>query len=390
MIEFHDIRSFGVALAIGLMLGFEREHHEWHDHARDQPAGTRTFAVLSVAGALCASIDRLVIAAGLLSAALLIAVGYWRSGPESLGLTTEVSALASFLLGALSLTNDTLAVSVASALALLLVSKQRMRRLVREVVTSEEVADVARWFVLAFVVLPLLPDKGYGPAHSMNPTRIWELVLLLTGVGWFGYIATRAVGERHGLLVVGATGGFVSGAATTLSLARIAKTDPALRTSALGGALLAGVATCVQLTLMTWIALPRFGQRMVGPMMAGALALLATAWFVDRSGRSAEPLAAGEPLSRRPLALKGSLVAAAILAMTIGVSRILVDRIGTSVALAVTAASGLADAHSASLSAVALVRDDVISRSTGVGFVGAALAANTVTKLVAAAVAGGR
>ncbi len=261
--------------------------------------------------------------------------------------------------------------------------------MVREVVTEAEVTDAVRWFVLAFVVLPLMPNKGYGPSASINPARIWTLVLLLSGVGWFGYIATRIVGDRRGLLVVGATGGFVSGAATTLGLARIARSDPALRMSALGGSLLASVATCVQLAVLTWVAVPRFGLTLLPPMAVGSLLLAATALLVDRRSPKLET---GNPglSGRRPLALKGSLMAAAVLGTTIAVSRILVDQLGDSVVLAVSAASGLADAHAASLSAAALVRDDVISGKSGTWFVGVALAANTVTKLVAATAAGGR
>ncbi len=116
--------------------------------------------------------------------------------PNHTGMTTEFTAIVCFLLGALCWTDARLAVSVASIIALLLESKEWTRKLVRDIVTGAEVIDAARWFVLAFVILPLIPDRSIGPNGLVNPARVWELVVLLTAVGWFGYIATRAVGEK--------------------------------------------------------------------------------------------------------------------------------------------------------------------------------------------------
>ncbi len=101
MIAIDDFRAFAVALAIGLVLGFEREHHEWREHEQSTTAGTRTFAVVTVAGTIAASLDPVVVAAGVLAVSVLVAVGYMRSGSEHIGLTTEAATLAAFLLGAL-------------------------------------------------------------------------------------------------------------------------------------------------------------------------------------------------------------------------------------------------------------------------------------------------
>jgi uncharacterized membrane protein (DUF4010 family) len=389
---FTDLRALAIALAIGLLLGFEREHHQWREHAEDVAAGTRTFAIVALSGAVAAAVSPLAIAAGILSTGVLVSVGYWRSSQNHRGLTSEFTAIVCFLLGALCWTDARLAVSVASIIALLLESKQWTRKLVRETVTGPEVVDAARWFVLAFVILPLVPDRPLGPGGLVNPARVWELVVLLTAVGWFGYIATRAVGERRGLLVVGATGGFVSGAATTASLARLSKQDATQRTPALGGAVLASASTCIQLVVLTMVAAPSFGKLLLAPMITGTVVLSITAWAIVHFGAEPDPVEsnATQALNRRPLALAASLAGAAVLTTTIVASRYLVDRLGTSVALGASAASGLADAHSASLSAALLVREHTIDPSTGLGFVGAALAANTLTKMIGAFTGGGR
>ena len=45
-----------------------------------------------------------------------------------------------------------------------------------------ELEDAIKFFVVAFVILPLLPDQGR--ADVLNPAKIWLLVVLLTGIGW--------------------------------------------------------------------------------------------------------------------------------------------------------------------------------------------------------------
>ena len=83
----------------------------------------------------------------------------------------------------------------------------------------------------------------------LNPSKVWLLVVLLTGIGWVGYIGVRALGPQRGLLVTGLAGGFVSATATTASMGRIGRTaeDPRVP---LAGALAASLATFLQLLVV--------------------------------------------------------------------------------------------------------------------------------------------
>ena len=104
-----------------------------------------------------------------------------------------------------------MAVALAVVVAGLL-SKARIHHFAREVVSEVGVEDAIRFLVVAFVILPLLPDRNLGPYGVLNPSKVWLLVVLLTGIGWFGYIGVRALGREQGLLVTGLAGGFVSAA----------------------------------------------------------------------------------------------------------------------------------------------------------------------------------
>lgn len=346
-------------------------------------------AIVALAGAVAAYLDVVVVAAGVIAVASLLALGYWRSPADQLGQTTEFASLVCFLLGALCQQDARLAAGLAAGMAVLLESKERTQSLLRDVVTPLEVEDAVRWFALAFVVYPLVPDGPFGPEDAFNPSQTWRLLVILTGIGWIGHIATRAVGDRRGMLVAGAAGGFVSGAATTASLARIAKQNPAVASAALGGMLLASVATCIQLLVMVSITDRSLGEAIFGPMMAGAVTLTTVALLVVRRHPSVDPTAEIQPVERRPLAMKESLTAAALLTVTLVVSTFFARRLGSTAVMASSAAVGFADAHSPALAAASLTSDGVISHSAALKAIGIGLATNTCTKITLAVAGGG-
>jgi hypothetical protein len=222
--NWQQVQPFLVALAIGLLLGFERER----SHSRRLSAGSRSFALLSLLGAVAAEFGQWVVLAGLVGVAALMALAYFRTNDEDPGTTTEIAALVTYLLGALAHTRPAVAVALAVLVAGLLLSKDRIHRFARDIVSEVELEDAIKFFVVAFVILPLLPDRPLGPYGVLNPSKVWLLVVLLTGIGWVGYIGVRALGPQRGLLVTGLAGGFVSATATTASMGRIGRTaaDP--------------------------------------------------------------------------------------------------------------------------------------------------------------------
>ena len=126
--DWQQIQPFLVALAIGLLIGLERER----SHIRKIPAGSRSFALLSLAGVVSASFDEWVVVAGLVGVSALVALSYFRTSAEDAGITTAIAALVAYLLGALALTRPALAVALAVVVAGLLVSKARIHHFARE------------------------------------------------------------------------------------------------------------------------------------------------------------------------------------------------------------------------------------------------------------------
>lgn len=390
--SWQQIEPFLVALAIGLLLGLERER----SHTRKLPAGSRSFALLSLAGAVAAGFGQWVIVVGFLGVGALIALAYFRTSAEDPGTTTATAALVAYLLGALAYSRPALAVALAVVVAGLLVSKNRIHRFARDIMTEVELEDAIKFLVVAFVILPLLPDRGLGPYPYgvLNPEKVWLLVVLLTGIGWVGYIGVRALGPERGLLITGIAGGFVSATATTASMARLSRTTASVR-APLASALLASLATFVQLLIVIAVVDAQVLQRLWPPVAAGAAVLVVIAAVVYRraglpEGDPSPEQDTGAKAASRPFALRPALILAAVLTLALLVGRWGADVLGSRGAVLAAFAAGLADAHAGSVAAASLAAKGDISVDTALLAVAAALGSNLIVKTVLAFTAGGR
>jgi uncharacterized membrane protein (DUF4010 family) len=221
-------RDFGIALLIGVLIGIEREKRK----AREpQPGigGIRTFILIAEAGAVSAWVSRHVDApwpflVTLLGVAALLVTSYLVearvTAGQSAGLTTEMAALTTCLLGGLCLFGfPELAVALAIVTATVLAFKEPIHGLV-ERIGSEDLYAGLKLLVASFIVLPLLPNRPVDPWGALNPYQLWWLVILISGLSLVGYVAMRWVGPERGTALTGFFGGLASSTAVTLTFAR--------------------------------------------------------------------------------------------------------------------------------------------------------------------------
>lgn len=390
--------AFVYSIAIGLLIGIERERS--HRGGPRQALGSRTFALLAAAGTLGALLGTWVVVAGAVVVGGMIIAGYRRTNNEDPGTTTEVTAFAVFLLGALCVTDARLAAAVAIAFLILLTGKARIHAFAREVVTDVEIDDAVKFLVIAFVILPLLPDRDVGPYGALNLSHIWLIVVTLTGISWVGYVAVRALGPRRGLMATGLASGFVSATATTASMGRLSRA-PDRFAPAVAGAEIASVATYVQLGVIVAVVSPAVALRLAVPLVLGAAVLSLVAVLTYRrsppvdapgdvsAGTDPSAAAAVPPIGGRAFALVPALVLATVLTAALLVGRWGAAVLGPKGAVFASGAAGLADAHAGALSAATQFGRGVLGMGATLAAVGVALLANSIVKCIVAFVAGG-
>ena len=341
--ELSTITPFIEATALGLGVGLERE---WDSRdGGELAAGSRTFALVGLLGCVAASLGPYMVAAGLLAVGAIGVVAYMRTAIKDIGATTEVALVLTYAFGALVWRNAQLALGLAVVAVVLLASKRRIHGLTESWLSQVEVDDAIRFFVIAFVVLPVLPDRALGPYGAINPYHIWVLVVAMTGISWLGYIAVRLVGASKGTLVAGFAGGFISASATTASMGSASRQPGARKGVLLAGAIGASVATPVQLFLVLGVASPTVLSDMAAPLAVVLTILVAEGaliFFLARGGDHDSDKAAP---NRRPFSLIPALTLAALITVVLVVSRWGAEAFGAAGTVATTALAGFADAH---------------------------------------------
>jgi uncharacterized membrane protein (DUF4010 family) len=244
MINLEPWWRFAAALLIGALIGLEREFVQ--QRSGDQEfGGIRTFALMSLMGAVAAFLtDRfgiLIFIAAYLGLILMLWVG--NLGPalrgEEEGITTEVAALLVPLLGAMVMWDEpAIAAALGVVTALILALKPGLHNLARRM-SAADLRATLEFAIISAVILPLLPNRGFGPFGVLNPAQIWLLVVLVSGIGFVGYILMKVLGAEEGIGLTGLLGGLVSSTATTISFAGCSKTSAGLSSALAQGILLA-------------------------------------------------------------------------------------------------------------------------------------------------------
>jgi uncharacterized membrane protein (DUF4010 family) len=377
--------GLAVAVGIGILLGAERERHKGRGPGRGS-AGVRTFALASLLGALAAQLGTGALVAGIAFVGAAALLGY--HGGEDPGLTTEMALVVAVLLGALAVEDAELAAGVGVGVTLLLAERGRLHRLVRDTLTEQELHDGLLFAAAALIVLPLVPDRGFGPHDAFNPFTVWRLVVIVMAIGGLGYVALRILGPKRGLPLAGLVGGFVSSTATVAAMASRARRTAAIRRPAVAGAVLSTVASLIVTALVVAaVSVPALHAITPALVPAGIAAIAFGGVTLARvAGGPAEgPLELG-----RAFDLKLPLILAVIVSVTLLTAEVLNARFGSSGLAIATALTGFADAHAAAISAATLVAAGRLDADAAVVPILVALTTNSVTKAALAAGIGGR
>lgn len=381
-----DLWRLAVALAVGLVIGGEREQRKG-DGPRRAPAGIRTFALVGLLGGVAALAGPALVATCAVFVGAAALAGYALGDRSDPGLTTEVALLLTYALGAIAVTRPAVAFAAGVCAALLLAARATLHTFLRSTLTERELRDALVLGVCALVLLPLLPDRFVGPWRVINPQLLWKLAVVSMAITAAGYVAQRALGAALGLAFSGLAGGFVSSAATVAAMGARGKEDASLHAAAVAGATASTVATFVQLAIVVWLADAALLPAVAWPLAGGGAAAVAySGLHVWRATRSASPvLPAG-----RAFSIPSSLLFAALLGAASLLSAMAAERLGPAGVPAVAGLAGLADAHAAAASAATLHAAGGASTSVATLAVLTALTTNAVTKAVLAYTSGTR
>ncbi len=387
--ELAPLPRYVTAVAVGLLMGLERERNP------AAKAGLRTFALTALFGVLTAHLatalgEQWLIAVGLLLVGGMMIAAYLRAPQQpdgDPGTTTVAALMLCYGLGVLVWHDEIqLAVMLGIAATMLLYFKPELRGLSQHL-SRRDLLSVLQFAVLALIILPLLPNRNYGPYGALNPYQIWWMVVLIAGVGLAGYAALRIVGQQRGAAMLGLLGGLVSSTATTLAFSRHARASAAMLPVAVIVIVLANLVVLVRLGVLAAVLAPGVLTQLLpvltGGLVAGALGAAYGRRRLQPQGELPE-LAMGNPTELRPALGFGLMYAAVLLA-----AAWLSDWLGARGLYAVALVSGLTDVDAITLSSLRLHNLDKLSVAVVVNVVTLAVLSNLVFKSMLTLMIGG-
>ena len=351
MVELVVVGNFLLALALGALIGLEREYARYRKHAHDY-AGIRTFPLIALFGALSAFlgeiVNPLILVVGILLMGALIILSYFvlSSGNKKFhGATSEVAGFLTFFIGVLSYFGEIqLAVLLTVIITIILYSRTMLHQFAQHL-KKEEMRSTLLFAVIAFVILPFLPNQGYGPHQLFNPYLTWLMVVFISGISFVGYILMKWFGER-GIQFAGLLGGLASSTAVTLSFTEKSNQQSALyKTLALGVILANGM--MFGRVLLEVFALNRilFIQLLL-PMI---ILMLVTGTFSYLMWKKVKNVTEKIEL-KSPFTLKPAIKFAAIFAVVLAFLKLAEAYLSSQGVYLVSFLSGLADADAITLS----------------------------------------
>jgi uncharacterized membrane protein (DUF4010 family) len=334
-----------IVLFLSFLVGLEREEHKaGADHYSF--GGVRTFPLIGLLGyaaALLSGSQLWLVTAGFLvvGAFMLVAYRHKIASSGMAGATSEMSALVTYLVGALVFFDYFWVATTLAVMSLLLLELKAGLESLATRTAPDEILTFTKFLLLTAVILPVLPDRTFGP-FDINPFRAWLVVVAVSGVSYGSYVLQRVTKQAGGVLLVGLLGGAYSSTVTTVALARRARQEERPHLFA-GGILVASGVMYLRLAVLLAI-FSRPLLALLGPWFAGlALSAALAGWLWSRlpDTRSQEVKRQYQP--KNPLELGTALLFAALFVVMVIATRLAVTYLGRAGVFALAAIMGVVD-----------------------------------------------
>jgi uncharacterized membrane protein (DUF4010 family) len=379
---------FFVALAIGLVLGIERGWKQRTEHTGEREAGIRTFALVALTGfASGAASDRLgaifpaIMGVGLLG---LVVVSYFNETAREKadrGMTTEVAIMLTFVLGVLCASGALTESALIAVVTLTLLDQKALLHQFVSGLQRVEIIAVLKILLVGVILLPVLPNQGYGPGSILNPYELCWAVVVIATLSLAGYAAIRIAGPERGALVMGLFGGMVSSTSVTVSASRASADAPEAALPLAGAIAIAQSIMFVRTAALVFTLNQDLFPFIVMPLALGALVALGGASIVILQARRSGPAAHFAPGS--PDALGTAVKFIAVVATVLVASHYAQQWAGGIGVIIGGLLSGAVDVDAATVSASRLTSTGIENATpfaTGATAIAIAVLANSIVK----------
>jgi uncharacterized membrane protein (DUF4010 family) len=216
-----------LTLFLCFLIGLEREEHRGGAEKRYSFGGVRTFPLIGLIGYAMAALSEgqlvpLTVGFAVVGSFLWLSYRHKLETYAEAGVTTEISGLVTYVVGALVSRDQLWIATTLAVLSILLLELKEFLEGLSTKIPAAEIFTFTKFLLLTFVILPIVPDKDYGP-FAVNPFKAWLIVVAISGVSYGSYLLEKASKGKGGVRLAALLGGAYSSTLTTFVMARHAR-----------------------------------------------------------------------------------------------------------------------------------------------------------------------
>lgn len=345
-IEWTPQLRFLIALALGFLVGLERESSK-SKSKKVILGGIRTYPIISMLGFGCAWLFQLgvnfILPVGLISITALSIVSYYtKVQSEKFGATSEITALLTFIVGALALLVDIWASMALGIINTVLLSEKANLEDFVDNTDRAEFLAVIKFLLVTLIILPILPDQNF-TKFELNPSNVWKVVIVVSTIGFIGYFLAKRFGNKFGLWLSGLLGGIVSSTAVTVAYGRIAQKKLSIAGSALRGAIIASSMMYARILVLILIINPTLVSASWWKYIILVLAGVTLSLYNSQSVSATEKSEKEIQNLQNPFEIKPAVVFAVLFVLLSVISKLVVEYFGEQGLLSLATIVGLTD-----------------------------------------------
>jgi len=333
-----------LTLFLCFLIGLEREEHRAGGQ-RYSFGGVRTFPLIGLTGYALALLSGnqlvpMTFGFGVIGAFLWLSYRHKLETYNEAGVTTEVSGLVTYVIGAL-VSRDQLwiATTIAVISMLLLELKEFLENLTVKI-PAVEILTFTKFLLLTFVILPVVPNRNFGP-YEVNPFKSWLIVVAISGVSYGSYLLEKLSKGKGGIRLSAILGGLYSSTFTTVVMAKEARTAGTPHAYA-GGILIASGVMYFRFLALIGIFNRQLMDRLLLPFLVlGAIGFAGgLAWSSLSDASMKETKVAGS--TKNPLELSSAFLLGLVFVVVLVATNFALARLGSAGIYGMAVISGLA------------------------------------------------
>ncbi|MHB1920621.1 MAG: MgtC/SapB family protein [Chitinophagaceae bacterium] len=310
-----NLINFLLVISFSLLIGLEQRRLHIQEEIEKLFGTDRTFTLIGILGYVLYILQPqsliLFMGGGLALTFLLGVYYFWRIKISSkMGMTSLVLALITYCLAPLTYTQPAWLVLLLVVSILILTEIKGTLLAFSKKFDDREFLTLAKFLILAGVILPLLPDHPISATLNISPFRFWLAIVVICGISYLAYLTQKFIFPKAGLILTGILGGLYSSTATSVILARKSREGDSPDNKMVAAILSATTMMYLRIFLVAWI----FNQKVAWGLLPYFAILLGVSvvtslvfWRMDSSAPSTGP-PSQVSFDRNPLEFKISLI----------------------------------------------------------------------------------